>query len=89
MFDESVYALRVERIQTLQAHPVPDKILSPQGPFPSELFDEPEIVVTQSKEDFLPGSTVQNEFKPPRYLRCALCKTRVLETEKDEHKCGE
>jgi hypothetical protein len=89
MFDESVYALRVERIQTLQPHPVPDKILSPRGPFPSELFDEADIVVTPSKENFLPGSTVQNEFKPPRYLRCALCQTKVLKTEKDGHKCGE
>jgi hypothetical protein len=89
MFDESVYAMRVERIQALQVHPVPDKILSPKGPFPSELFDEPEIVVTLPKEDFLPGSTAQNDFKPPRYLRCALCNTRVLENEKNEHKCGD
>lgn len=89
MFDESVYALRVERIKAVQAHPFPDKILSPQGPFPSDLFDEQEVVVTLPKEDFLPGSTAQNDFKPPKYLRCVLCQTRVLELEKDLHKCGE
>lgn len=89
MFDESVYAMRVERIQATQVHPIPDKILSPQGPFPSELFDEPDILVNMPKEDFLPGSTAQNEFKPPRYLRCALCHIRVLESETADHKCGE
>lgn len=88
MFDEQVYATHVERIRALQVHPVPDKVTYPRGPFPDELFEEPEIVFAK-EEDPQYGATVQNNFKPPRYLRCASCNKRVPETETDSHECGE
>lgn len=86
MFDEAVYARHVERKQAIQVHPVPDKVSNPQGPFPHHLFDEPEIVFSVEEEP-LPGATVQNEFKPPRYLVCAHCTARVVEYDKDNHRC--
>lgn len=89
MFDEPVYATRIERIQAPQGHPVPDKVKAPSGPFPRELFAEPEIITSTEVREHLPGATAQNDFKPPRYLRCAMCHERVLETETSDHKCGE
>ena len=89
MFDELVYARHVERKQALQVHPVPDKVLDPRGPFPEDLFSEPEIIFNNKEEEFAPGATAQNNFDPPKYLRCAYCHTRVLETETSNHKCGE
>lgn len=89
MFDEPVYALRVDRIQATQVHPVPDKILNPRGPFPEDLFDEPEIIVSLPEDEFVPGATAQNNFRPPKYLRCSLCHEKVLEAETLNHRCGE
>ena len=88
MFDEAVYARHVERKQAVQIHPVPDRVMDPKGPFPAHLFDEPEIVFNVEEEP-LPGATAQNNFRPPKYLRCARCTTRVLEADAELHKCGE
>lgn len=91
-FDESVFATRVERIRAVQTHPVPDKVTAPNGPFSQELLAEPEITtnyIPAFQEDFLPGSTAQNNFKPPRYLRCSLCSARVLEQDTEFHVCDE
>ena len=92
--------MRIINKQAIQAHPVPDRITSPQGPFPPELtvghpLSEPEIIYdyqeayAEDGSEYLPGATVQNNFKPPRYLRCALCSARVLESETDDHICEE
>lgn len=86
--------MRIIRTQAVQVHPVPDKITPEYGPFPQELFDEPEIFYADPaySEDglgFMPGSTVQNNFKPVKYLRCIACSARVLETETSSHVCGE
>jgi hypothetical protein len=86
--------MRVTNHQAVQVHPVPDKITNPVGPFPRELFREPEIISdyeSQYSEDgseFALGGTAQNNYKPPRYLRCSACMARVLETETSEHVCS-
>ena len=92
--------MRIISKQAIQAHPVPTRLTQPQGPFPPELtvghpLSEPEIVYeypeayAEDGSDFLPGATAQNEFKPPRYLRCSLCSARVLESETQHHVCEE
>lgn len=86
--------MRIIRQQAIQVHPVPDRLTAENGPFPRELFDEPEIVYpdpaySEDGSDFLPGATVQNNFKPVKYLRCIACSARVAENMTDQHICGE
>ena len=87
--------MKIIKRQTLQGHPVPDKVTEPRGPFPSEVLAEPEIVhyyeqaYAEDGSNFLPGATVQNNFKPKRYLRCSICLARVLEEETQFHVCDE
>lgn len=88
MFDEPIYAVRVERKKAVQTHPVPTRVTQPQGPFPQEMFDEPEIIDGVEIDEFLPGATVQNNFKPERQLRCARCQSRVKESETGNHICA-
>jgi hypothetical protein len=91
-FDELVFATHIERIKTAQAHPVPERVTAPNGPFSRELLAEPEIIHDYApafQDDHLPGATAQNNFNPPRYLRCALCSARVLEAETEFHVCEE
>lgn len=90
MFDEPVFAVRIDRIQAVQTHPVPDKVTAPQGPFPREMFDEPEIIADyiSTEDEFEPGATAQNNFKPDKYLRCGNCLVRVKETETQDHICA-
>ena len=84
--------MRITTKRAHQVHPVPDRITEPRGPFPRELFDEQEIVVdkpalNEDGSEFPLGATAQNQFKPPKYLRCAACMVRVLESETDSHVC--
>ena len=87
--------MRVIKKQAVQVHPTPKSATNPKGPFPIELFDEPDIIFDyepQSNEDgsnFPLGATAQNNFNPPRYLRCSVCLVRVLETETQDHVCEE
>ncbi|CAB4175265.1 hypothetical protein UFOVP965_136 [uncultured Caudovirales phage] len=87
--------MRITKHNAVQVHPVPAHLTAPRGPFPRELFREPEIIsdyAPQNPEDggdFPLGATVQNNYKPPVYLRCALCLVRVLETETDSHMCDD
>jgi len=87
--------MRVTKRNAVQVHPVPKTMMDPKGPFPRELFDEPDIVVDYEPQDnedgsnFPLGATVQNDFKPIRYLRCSVCLVRVLETETQNHVCEE
>lgn len=83
----------VTRIEAIQVHPVPNKVTQPQGPFPREMFREPEIIIAkphinEDGSEFALGATAQNNYKPPRWLRCGSCYVRVLETETGEHVCG-
>lgn len=85
--------MRIQRIKTLQVHPVPSHEVSPSGPFPQELFDDPEVVVdfTQAETDDgsdLPiGATSQNNYQAPRRLVCAHCEARVWEHRTGDHVC--
>lgn len=88
-FEEPVLTRYVERIQAVQAHPIPSRVSDPRGPFPEELLAEPEIIVPNTRDDYAKGATVQNNFNPPRYLICGVCRAKVLQTETDKHVCGE
>lgn len=83
----------IRTIQTFQGHPVPSQVTRPKGPFPPELFADPEIVVdydpaySEDGMDFELGATAQNNFKPPRWLRCYDCHERVREDETELHSC--
>ena len=87
--------MKVTRLQAVQIHPVPNKMESPRGPFPKELFRESEIVseyepsYAEDGRDFALGSTAQNNFTPPKVLRCGACFARVLENETSLHVCEE
>lgn len=53
---------------------------------------QPEIIYSdpaysEDGSDFALGATVQNNYKPPKYLRCAACLARVLESETEGHVC--
>ena len=78
----------IETIKAYQAHPVPNKILTPRGPFPADLFQEPEVVVSETIEEFDAGATAQNNFKP-HWLRCVACHDRVRDDKTDQHVCEE
>lgn len=84
--------MRIIRQPTIQVHPVPDRVSAEVGPFPQQLFDEPEIIYpdpaySEDGSNFMPGATVQNNFKPIKYLRCVLCAERVPESETEHHRC--
>jgi hypothetical protein len=87
--------MKITRVKAIQAHPVPEKAHQPRGPFPTSLFREPEIVYDYEPEqdeggsNFPLGATAQNNFKPPHYLRCKSCLTRVIEEDAHLHKCDE
>ena len=85
--------MKIINKQAIQVHQVPDHEINPVGPFPPEILEDPEVVydytpaLSEDGGDFRPGATVQNNFNPPRYLRCAYCSARVLETETKGHVC--
>lgn len=84
--------MRVIKHQAKQIHPVPDRLVEPKGPFPRELFSEPEIVYdtpaySEDGSDMPLGATAQNNYHPPKYLRCSECLVRVLESETANHVC--
>jgi hypothetical protein len=87
--------MKIVRVQAVQAHPVPKRVHEPYGPFPVELFDEPEIIYDYASEDddgsssLEPGATAQNNYRPARYFRCRHCDLRVTEEEIEAHICGE
>lgn len=87
--------MKIVNKRAIQAHPVPDHEVMTLGPFPPEVLQDPEIIydytpaLSEDGADFLPGATAQNNFKPPKYLRCKVCLARVLETETELHVCEE
>lgn len=87
--------MRITKKTAIQVHPVPNRVMNPVGPFPPDLFREPDIVVDYTSKngddggDIPLGATAQNNFRPPRFLRCAVCLVKVLETETDTHVCEE
>lgn len=87
--------MRLIRVKAVQAHPVPKYVHEPYGPFPEDLFEEPEIVYDYTSEEdegttsLLPGATAQNNYRPEKAFRCKHCHARVLESEIETHTCGE
>jgi len=87
--------VKITKHQAIQVHPFPSQLTAPQGPFPKELFKEPEIIsdyepqYAEDGADFALGGTVQNNFKPIKYLRCAYCLVRVPENETQDHECDD
>lgn len=85
--------MKIERIAAVQAHPVPSHAMQPRGPFPPELFRESPIVFDyesaydEGGDNFEKGATVQNNFKPAKFLRCGECLARVKENETETHVC--
>ena len=83
----------IRQVDTFQGHPVPDRVVRPQGPFPAELFrQEPvnyeyEQAYAENGENFRMGATAQNNFEPPKWLRCYDCHERVREDETQNHEC--
>jgi hypothetical protein len=85
--------MKITRVKAIQAHPVPEKAYQAKGPFPDHLFRESKIVFDYEPENdengnnFPLGATAQNNFKPPKYLRCKACHARVTEEEAVLHEC--
>ena len=86
--DAWVVRTLIEYIQAYQAHPVPKQVMAPRGPFPPELLEEPEIVVQHIPDEFEPGATAQNNYRP-KWFRCSSCHERVRGDKLDEHFCEE
>jgi len=84
---------RVQRQSSNQPYALPKRVTRGQGPFPQEVLKEPEIIteyVSEINEDgseYAPGSTVQNNYSPPKWVRCSTCMVRVKQTETEEHVC--
>jgi len=92
VFDDGVYATRIERIEPFQPHPVPKMAMNRKGPFPAELYNDPEIIFSstpaaESGSDYSPGATAQNKFQEPRQLICSSCHARVYEHKTGDHVC--
>lgn len=79
----------VQRIITKQGHPVPSSSHAPRGPFPAELFIDPEIITdyVPFDEEHERGATAQTDFKSPKLFRCKECAVIVLEHEVPDHWC--
>jgi hypothetical protein len=63
-------------------------------PLDADIYQDPEMVYDYEEaypdngDDFELGATAQNNFTPPRWLRCFDCDERVRENEVDDHDCG-
>jgi hypothetical protein len=85
----------IRYVDCFQGHPVPKTAHRPKGPFPAELYAQPEIINDYEKpysddgSNFNPGSTAQNNFQGWRWLRCYECNGRVREDETEDHECEE
>jgi hypothetical protein len=78
----------LQRIQTVQAHPVPKVIGSAGVPWEPQLFHRPERMASAQPEGFPPGATVQNGMKGVPLFSCDSCGEVVAETEIPFHDCG-
>ena len=87
--------MRIFKVNAIQAHPVPNRVRPARGPFPDELFEEPEIVddyfpeLDEDGSEIALGATAQNNYKPVKYYRCKVCDERVSEYELGDHECEE
>lgn len=74
---------------TKQGHPVPKTAHNPKGPFPSELYQNTEIITEYIPfdNDVPIGATAQNDFKEPKLFRCKFCRRAVYEHQIPDHIC--
>ena len=85
----------IERIKTKQGHPVPKSSGYAQGPFPPELFKQPELISNYTPqpdgghEDMPVGGTAQNNFQPVKWFKCKTCKDIIAQSHLGSHTCGE
>lgn len=76
----------IKYIDCWQAHPVPRTMRPAYGPFPAELYEEPEVI--NAYDSPLSSIYTDEEDNPPlRWVRCADCHARVLEDEAEFHEC--
>lgn len=66
----------VKNIKARQAHSLPDRVGRAVGPFPRELFQQPEVINPYNPE-------------PEKWLVCSVCGGRELEVNVEFHICGE
>lgn len=87
--------MRIQRIPSRQAHPVPETAARPRGPFPRELYESREIVTDYAPQsdgggDPVPEEgTAQNGYRAWRWFRCRQCLDAVREDWLDDHECEE
>lgn len=87
--------MHIQRIKTKQGHPVPKTAGYAKGPFPPELFEQPEVISDYTpqpdggSEEIPLGATAQNNFKPVRWFRCKTCKDIIPESQLGNHSCEE
>lgn len=83
--------MHIQRIKAKQGHPVPKTAHSPKGPFPSELFGQPESEESNTPypdgEELPTGDTAQNDFRPVKWFKCKLCKDLIPEPQLGTHNC--
>jgi hypothetical protein len=85
--------MKITRIDAPQAHPVPRSILTPQGPFPRELYNEKPVVDNYEPEmpedgsNVAIGGTAQNNFKSPKIMICSWCDEKVFANKTGNHVC--
>lgn len=83
----------IRKVDTFQGHAVPTSAMRPMGPFPPEILAKSEVVYDYEEAfpedggDYPLGATAQNNFTPPRWLRCYDCHARVREDETEYHEC--
>ena len=87
--------MRIERVQARQGHPVPRQAGFARGPFPPELFEQPEIVYDRQPrpDDREDEYNVSENFTTPtdsqewKWFRCEDCRWVLREDELDAHMC--
>ena len=66
----------VKQVRARQAHEIPTRIGRARGPFPEELFRQPEVINPYNPE-------------PEKWLICSVCGGKELEANVDFHECGD
>ena len=85
--------MHIERVQARQGHEVPKQAGYARGPFPSELFTQPEIVYPrrqapdENESDVSENFISQGDSQEWKWYRCEDCRWVLREDELDSHMC--
>jgi hypothetical protein len=80
--------MRIIRRPAVQGHAVPVTAYTHRPPFaPEILAGNPVEGVPLPDDD--PRLNAQNNYLPPRMMRCTYCETVMSEDETDDHRCGD